>query len=68
MQFKKLNKCIIGLFLYMISFYTVATDGLFLEGFGPISRGMGGTAVSHYVGPASMMVNPATMSLSDTTG
>lgn len=47
MQFKKLNKCIIGLFLYMISFYTVATDGLFLEGFGPISRGMGGTAVSH---------------------
>ena len=68
MQFKKLNKCIIGLFLYMISFYTVATYGLFLEGFGSISRGMGGTAVSHYVGPASMMVNPATMSLSDTTG
>jgi long-chain fatty acid transport protein len=68
MQFKKINKCIIGLFLYMISFYTVATDGLFLEGFGPISRGMGGTATAHYIGPASMMVNPATMGLSDTAG
>ena len=68
MRFKIFNKCIIGLVLYVISCYAVATEGLFLEGFGAISRGMGGTAASHYVGPASMMVNPATMGLSDTTG
>ena len=68
MRFKIFNKCIIGLVLYVISCYAVATEGLLLEGFGAISRGMGGTAASHYVGPASMMVNPATMSLSDTTG
>lgn len=50
------------------SSHAVATDGVFLEGFGAVSRSMGGTAVAHYVGPASMMVNPATMDLSDATG
>ncbi|NTV70328.1 MAG: aromatic hydrocarbon degradation protein [Azonexaceae bacterium] len=40
-----------------------ATDVFRLEGFGAISRGMGGTAVAHDVGPAGMMTNPATLSL-----
>nr|BAJ06498.1 outer membrane toluene transport protein [Pseudomonas putida] len=64
---KMMRKITVGSILSCLSCYALATDGLFLEGFGPISRGMGGTAVSNYVGPASMMVNPATMGLSDAT-
>lgn len=40
-----------------------ATDVFHLEGYGAISRAMGGTAVAHDVGPAGMMTNPATLSL-----
>lgn len=40
-----------------------ATDVFRLEGFGAVSRSMGGTAVAHDVGPAGMMTNPATLSL-----
>lgn len=40
-----------------------ATDVFRLEGYGAISRAMGGTAVAHDVGPAGMMTNPATLSL-----
>ncbi|WP_312963935.1 OmpP1/FadL family transporter [Stutzerimonas nitrititolerans] len=62
------NKVISGAILGIASSHAVATDGVFLEGFGAVSRSMGGTAVAHYVGPASMMVNPATMDLSDSAG
>jgi long-chain fatty acid transport protein len=40
-----------------------ATDVFRLEGFGAISRGMGGVATAIDVGPAGMMTNPATLSL-----
>ncbi|MCX7251986.1 MAG: outer membrane protein transport protein [Burkholderiales bacterium] len=40
-----------------------ATDVFRLEGFGAISRAMGGTAVAQDVGPAGMMTNPATLAL-----
>ena len=40
-----------------------ATDIMRMEGFGPISRAMGGTAMAHDVGNAAMMSNPATLSL-----
>ena len=40
-----------------------ATDVFRLEGFGPISKAMGGTATAYDVGPAGMMTNPATLSL-----
>lgn len=40
-----------------------ATDVFRLEGFGAVSRGMGGVATAHDVGPAGMMTNPATLSL-----
>lgn len=40
-----------------------ATDVFRLEGFGAISRAMGGVAVAQDVGPAGMMTNPATLSL-----
>ncbi|MFD2272602.1 hypothetical protein ACFS07_19490 [Undibacterium arcticum] len=40
-----------------------ATDVFRLEGYGPISRAMGGAATAFDVGPAGMMTNPATLSL-----
>lgn len=40
-----------------------ATDVFRLEGFGAVSRAMGGTATAQDVGPAGMMTNPATLSL-----
>lgn len=46
-----------------VSHMAQATDVFRLEGFGAISRAMGGTAVAHDVGPAGMMTNPATLSL-----
>lgn len=63
-----LSRMIGGGVLGIASSHAIATDGLYLEGFGAVSRGMGGTAAAHYVGPAAMMVNPATMDLSDETG
>ncbi|MNF21624.1 47 kDa outer membrane protein precursor [compost metagenome] len=42
---------------------TLATEVFRLEGFGAISRGMGGTATAFNVGAAGMMSNPATLSL-----
>lgn len=40
-----------------------ATDVFRLEGFGAVSRAMGGVAVAQDIGPAGMMTNPATLSL-----
>jgi long-chain fatty acid transport protein len=40
-----------------------ATEVFRLEGYGPISRAMGGTATAFNVGAAGMMANPATLSL-----
>ncbi len=40
-----------------------ATDVFRLEGYGPISRAMGGAATAFNVGAAGMMTNPATLSL-----
>ena len=39
----------------------LATNGMNLEGYGPISAGMGGTAYGFQVGTAAMMNNPATL-------
>lgn len=46
-----------------VSQHALATDVFRLEGYGAVSRGMGGTAVAHDVGAAGMMTNPATLSL-----
>ena len=43
----------------------LATDVFQLEGFGAVSRAMGGTAVAHDVGPAGMLTNPSTLSLGE---
>jgi len=44
--------------------FTLATDVFHLEGYGAVSRAMGGTAVAQDIGAAGMMTNPATLSLS----
>ncbi|RTL35512.1 MAG: hypothetical protein EKK49_07220, partial [Rhodocyclaceae bacterium] len=43
-----------------------ATDVFRLEGFGAVSRSMGGAATAFDTGPAGMMTNPATLSLMQT--
>ncbi|MDA8100402.1 MAG: outer membrane protein transport protein [Nitrospiraceae bacterium] len=40
-----------------------ATDGMNLEGYGPIATGMGGASMAYDNGTAAMMNNPATLSL-----
>lgn len=46
-----------------ITTFASATNIYRLEGFGAISKAMGGTANAYDVGPAGMMANPATLSL-----
>lgn len=41
----------------------LATDVLRMEGFGPISRGMGGTSMAFDTGTAALVNNPATLTL-----
>ncbi|MCC4114987.1 outer membrane protein transport protein [Aromatoleum toluclasticum] len=41
-----------------------ATNVFRFEGYGPVSRAMGGTAAAHDVGNAALMANPATLGLS----
>lgn len=42
-----------------------ATNGMNVEGYGPIALGMGGAAYAYDVGTAAMMSNPATIGLSE---
>ncbi|MCF6289840.1 MAG: outer membrane protein transport protein [Desulfobacterales bacterium] len=42
-----------------------ATNGMNLEGYGPIALGMGGASFAYDNGTAAMMNNPATLGLSD---
>lgn len=45
-----------------------ATNVFRLEGYGAISRGMGGTSAAYDTGSAALMSNPATLSLGDEGG
>ena len=52
-----------GVFILVSSsFSTNATQVFDLEGFGPVSRSMGGTSASFYTGNAALVANPATLS------
>ncbi|NIQ10933.1 MAG: hypothetical protein GWO23_15260, partial [Gammaproteobacteria bacterium] len=42
-----------------------ATNGMNLEGYGPIATGMGGASMAYDNGTAAMMNNPATLGLMD---
>ena len=64
MMQKKLTAALVLGALSATSQVARATDVFHLEGIGAISRGMGGTAVAHDVGPGGMLTNPATLALS----
>lgn len=60
---KKTYRLAAAVALAVLAQGTLATDVFRLEGFGPVSRAMGGTATAHDVGAAGMMTNPATLAL-----
>src|SRR5512144_2686739 len=51
----------VSIFIASTSVY--ATDGMNLEGYGPIATGMGGASMAYDNGTAAMMNNPATLGL-----
>lgn len=59
----KLNKLVFALLLAGVSSGAMATNGMNLEGYGPIATGMGGASVAYDNGNAAMMNNPATIGL-----
>lgn len=63
MKALRLKKIAAATMLAAASTCVHATDVFRLEGYGPISRAMGGTAAAYDVGAAGMMSNPATLSL-----
>ncbi|MCK9419344.1 MAG: outer membrane protein transport protein [Nitrospirae bacterium] len=53
----------ISIALVMVSTTAFATNGMNLEGYGPIATGMGGASMAYDNGTAAMMNNPATLGL-----
>jgi long-chain fatty acid transport protein len=43
----------------------MATNGMLLEGYGPVAAGMGGASMAHDTGMAAAVNNPATLALGD---
>lgn len=62
MMHKKIAVMLAGSVLALSSQVARATDVFHLEGFGAVSRAMGGTAVAHDVGAGGMLSNPANLS------
>jgi long-chain fatty acid transport protein len=60
---KKNQKIITALMLSALPGLAQATNVFNLEGFGAVSRGMGGTGVAENIGAPAMMYNPATLAL-----
>jgi long-chain fatty acid transport protein len=52
-----------GLASVMVSTTAYATNGMNMEGYGPIATGMGGASMAYDNGTAAMMNNPATLGL-----
>ncbi len=61
----KLKQIVAATLLAAVAGTACATDVFRLEGYGAISRGMGGTATAYNSGPTGMLTNPATLSLMD---
>src|SRR5512144_4479 len=49
--------------IFMASTSVYATNGMNLEGYGPIATGMGGASMAYDNGTAAVMNNPATLGL-----
>ena len=54
--------CLIAV-LFVPTALVWATNGMNLEGYGPIATGMGGASMAYDNGTAAMMNNPATLQL-----
>jgi long-chain fatty acid transport protein len=61
---KKLAVFIGLMFLFGLSVKAYATNGMNLEGYGPVASGMGGASMAYDNGTFAMMNNPATLGLS----
>jgi len=61
----KMNKLVVAMFAagVMASPLAQATNGMLMEGYGPISTGMGGASMAFDNGAAAMANNPATLGL-----
>ncbi|MDO8958316.1 MAG: hypothetical protein Q7U85_01135, partial [Rhodocyclaceae bacterium] len=59
----KLNKIAALLAIAGLSTSAFATNGMNMEGYGPIATGMGGASMAYDNGPGAMMGNPATLGL-----
>lgn len=58
-----LNKLVIALAATGFASGAYATNGMNLEGYGPVAAGMGGASMAYDNGTAAVMNNPATLSL-----
>jgi long-chain fatty acid transport protein len=58
-----LSTIVIGIVFVLRSSAVFATDGMNLEGYGPIAAGMGGASMAYDNGTAALMNNPATLGL-----
>lgn len=59
----KFSKLAIALAVATVSTGAYATNGMLMEGYGPIATGMGGASLAYDNGTAAMMNNPATLGL-----
>lgn len=59
----KLNKIAALIAIAGMSASAFATNGMNLEGYGPVALGMGGASFAYDNGPGAMMGNPATLGL-----
>lgn len=58
-----IRQAAIALCLLLLASAAAATDGMNLEGYGPIAHGMGGAGMAFDNGSAALMNNPATLGL-----
>lgn len=62
MQLKKLAACVAAVGM-SVPGVALATNGMLMEGYGPIAAGMGGAAMAYDNGTAALANNPATLAL-----
>lgn len=61
----QLKKLVLAVSTMAIPGIALATNGMNMEGYGPVALGMGGASIAYDNGSAAMMNNPATLGLMD---
>jgi len=61
----QLKKLVVAMSCMAIPGVALATNGMNMEGYGPVALGMGGASMAYDNGSAAMMNNPATLGLMD---